>query len=379
MVQKYDLIIVTGEPFPWGKAASNRLLCYATAMAKTKKVLVLTFCSPYNENPTICGCIGGVEYRYMQRSRRRPVQLIRLMSLIYRYIKLLWLLFFRYKAPVAIFLSRKLAYAAIVKCILYLKGTKLYREISETPDNIKKKWRRNVALKMNVIFDGFIVISSGIEESLKPYAKRDANYFLLPVLVDMERFNLEKVAKRNVAFYCSGGNVERDGLLDTLAGFLQYRQYYKNEIKLEIATTLNLNDAYHRKVKDIIIKHPDVFTYLGCLHTTDIPYKLMEAQVLLLTPTQNYLTRGFPTKLGEYLASGTPVICSSIDDLREQIPEDVVRFVAPNSPVSIFEALQDILSNPVEANALGGVGRRWVACNYTMDGFAQSLISFLGI
>ena len=105
----------------------------------------------------------------------------------------------------------------------------------------------------------------------------------------------------------------------------------------------------------------------------------MEAKVLMLTPHKNYVTRGFPTKLGEYFASGTPVICSSIDNLVDQIPSDIVSFVRPNSPDDICEALNNLLSDNQASMELGDKARQWVTENYTMGNYRDGLVQFLGL
>ena len=376
--KSYDLIIVTGEPFPVGLAATNRLLCYSTALAKTKKVLVMTYSAPYN-CPSDSGNFDDVDFLYMHKKCTRPSRVKRLLLLLYRYIKLCFLLLFKYRSKSILYLSRKSVYAVLIKMISYLKSARYYREMSEFPryTNILKQ---QVARYTNKIFDGVIVISNELENSIKPYMSKNASIFCLPVLVQMSRFTkYGSIARKNVAFYCSGGNIERDGLLDTLNGFLLYRKGTETDIKLEIATPINLNDQYHRDAMAIISANPDAFTYLGALPTTSIPQKLIEASVLLLTPHQNYQSKGFPTKLGEYLASGTPIICSAIDDLYEQIPSTIVRFVAPNSPEDISEALKQILNNKDKSEELGKSGRQWVENNYTMVNYTSSMIDFLQI
>lgn len=379
MSKTYDLIVVTGEPFPYGMAASNRLLCYVSSIATTKKVLVLTYDAPYRKGVQEGGNINGVDYRYMQHYKKAPNKMVRLFFLLYRYVKLLLLLLFSYKCKAVVFLSRRMLYAMMIKCALIIKGVPFYREISETPENIKSRWKREFVLRTHHVFDGFIVISNGIEDLLKKYVRK-SRYFFLPVLVQIDRFNnYGMVSKRNIVFYCSGGNAERDGLLDTLNGFIQYRERYNVDIKLEIATALYESDSYHKKVKEVIDGYPLYFTYLGCLPTTEIPKRLMEARALMLTPHKNYVTRGFPTKLGEYLASGTPVICSSIQDLSEQIPSDIVYFVEPNSPTDICEALKHLLSDKQVSTELGERARQWVTANYTMDNYRDSLIQFLSL
>ena len=376
----FDLIVVTGEPFPLGLAATNRLLCYSTAIAKYKKVLVLTFGAPYDCYNEV-GIVDGVEFRYMHSKCDRPSKIRRLILLLYRYVKLLYLLLFGYKYSSVVFLSRKLTFAFFVKLIVSIKKGALYREISESPDDIVNKYKRRMAMRANRLFKGFIVISQGIETSIRSYAGDGKKFFYLPILVQMDRFKdySNTINKRDVAFYCSGGNAERDGLLDILNGFLLYKQRINNNTILEVATSFKTGNPYHKQARDIIYAHPEAFSYLGTIPTTEIPAKLMTASVLLLTPHQNYLTKGFPTKLGEYLASGTPIICSSIDDLYEQIPDSVVRFVSPNSPNEICEALTEMIPCNDQSRELGLRGRIWVEQNYTMSNYTSSLIDFLQI
>lgn len=376
--KSYDLIIVTGEPFPVGLAATNRLLCYSTALAKTKKVLVMTYNAPYNCQSD-SGSFEGVDFLYMHKKCNRPARIKRLFLLLHRYIKLCFLLLFIFKSKSILYLSRKSLYAFIIKLISVLKSSRFYREMSEFP-KYTNKLKQQVARYTNKIFDGLIVISNELENSIKPYTSKKSSIFRLPVLVQMSRFEkYGSVDKKNFAFYCSGGNIERDGLLDTLNGFLLYKQTADTDIKLEIATPINLNDKYHRDAMDIISAHPESFKYLGPLPTTSIPQKLIEASVLLLTPHQNYQSKGFPTKLGEYLASGSPIICSAIDDLYEQIPSTIVRFVAPNSPEDVSKALEQILNNKEKAEELGLSGRQWVENNYTMINYTSPMIDFLQI
>ena len=99
----------------------------------------------------------------------------------------------------------------------------------------------------------------------------------------------------------------------------------------------------------------------------------------MLTPHENYKSKGFPTKLGEYFASGTPVICSAIDDLKEQITPDVVSFVEPNDVQGISDAIIELIEDKEKAKAIGLRGREWVVKKYTMESYVGSLNDFLGI
>ena len=106
---------------------------------------------------------------------------------------------------------------------------------------------------------------------------------------------------------------------------------------------------------------------------------MVEASALILTPHNNYQTKGFPTKLGEYLASGTPTICSMIDDLSGVINANIVYPVKPNSPQMIADALYSILTNNEETENMTSSAKKFMKENYTIDTYKEQLISFLKI
>ena len=113
--------------------------------------------------------------------------------------------------------------------------------------------------------------------------------------------------------------------------------------------------------------------------TTEIPKLLVEASILIMTPHKNYESKGFPTKLGEYFASGTPVICSAIEDLKNQISSDVVKFVNPNDVQGICDAIIELTLDKEKAKDIGKRGQEWVIKKYTMEKYAEDMIKFLSI
>ena len=377
----YDLVIVTGEPFPIGKAATNRILCYASKLAHTKRIAVYTWAALYGVDYKIAGRYLGVDYYYMQKPSKRPSKLNRLITLIIRYLKLYFFLILFSKSHSVLYVSRNVPMALLIKLALSIKGVKMFREVSEVPTYTKNSLKKNLIMYSNKIYDGIIVISSSLGMLIGKFARKRAKFFELPILVYMDRFAaFDSIEKKKKLFYCSGGNVERDGLLDTLNGFLMFKKRTNDaEYTLEIATSLNLNDEYHKQVHRIIISNSDTIIYKGSLPTTEIPKLLTESSILMMTPHENYKSKGFPTKLGEYFASGTPVICSAIDDLKEQITPDVVKFVEPNNVQDVCDAIIELVKDKEKATAIGLRGRDWVIKKYTMDSYVDSMIEFLGI
>jgi len=387
----YDLIVVSIEPFPFGEAATNRMLSYLTGIAQSRRVMYLCVAGPVggnNPNTEPSGTFYGIDFRYMGH----PVdgagasRLVRAWRLAFRHILLVWLLLFKYSCKSVLMYSSSPRLGSLVRSLCRVRGWRSYKDITElrmVPGDDR--------------FSGIIAISSGIYDY---YSSVEASRkFLLPVLVDMKRFSGDNSFVQPsgdaepYVFCCSGANLERDGLLDCLNGFLLFHSTNAGSCyKFLIASALDMSNPYHVECKKIMDAHSDAIEYLGALPTYEIPRLLCRATALLLTPHKPYLTKGFPTKLGEYLASGTPTVCSSIDDLTSVLPAGPVGsaarndlgsiccyWVEPNSPVSIADRLTEIISDPVGAALVGDRGRSFMEKNFTIDSYKESLMDFLNI
>lgn len=91
----------------------------------------------------------------------------------------------------------------------------------------------------------------------------------------------------------------------------------------------------------------DNVTLHGYKPQSDVPSYLWYADALLLPPSLNHPSARWtsPVKLGEYLASGTPVIVSGIPALQDWLTDKEVTFFTPDSAVSMSEAIQNVLQN----------------------------------
>ncbi len=382
-MKKVDLLIITSQPVPYGLASTNRLLCYADGLAQRKNVEIITLSGPY-DNPQFqipqIGSIGNITYRYLGKTyqSKKTNTVVRAWNRLWRHLKLIKLLLIDYKARTILVLSRDNVLSVLLWIIAVCQRIRLFRETSETPEKLKNTVKRHISTYITRLYSGLIVISDGMKNYYRKILSDD-KFFILPVLVDMDAFtDYQNVEKKKYFFYCSGANLERDGFLDGLHAFLEFNKKYP-EYELQVATSLNMQDPYHQKAAEIMNDNTHCVKYLGKLPSFEIPQKLMQATALMITPHKNYLTRGFPTKLGEYLASGTPVICSSIDDLVTQLNHDCVYMVAPNSPQEIVSAMENIVNNPTKAKETGEKGRQFAINKFCIDSYIDGLISFLKI
>lgn len=83
-----------------------------------------------------------------------------------------------------------------------------------------------------------------------------------------------------------------------------------------------------------------------------VPPYLWHADVLLLPPSAREPSKDWtsPVKLGEYLASGTPIVCSNIPALRDWLGEEV-HWCAPDDGPSLAHAVRAALAEPPSRRA----------------------------
>lgn len=188
MMKKYDLIVVSAEPFPYGHAATNRMLSYLTGLAKRKDILYLCLASPSSSdsaNKEKEGCFSGIYFQYMSNPiiNHHRNFLFRALSLSWRHCLIFISLILFYKAKAVLIYSSKRQLTTVVQAACKIRRTPLYRDITELIGYNGSKKKNNIAkMKTNMAsYSGLLTISQGIYNYFDniPIEKK----FLLPVLV----------------------------------------------------------------------------------------------------------------------------------------------------------------------------------------------------
>ena len=87
---------------------------------------------------------------------------------------------------------------------------------------------------------------------------------------------------------------------------------------------------------------------------------------------------GFPTKVGEYLATGLPVITTKLGELAHSLCDrNQVIFAEPDDPLSLQDAIRFVWLNPLEAAKIGAAGKVWAKNNLEYQANADLLATFL--
>lgn len=118
--------------------------------------------------------------------------------------------------------------------------------------------------------------------------------------------------------------------------------------------------------------------FLGWCGRTTVIEELSKASagLVLLHPTPQYVI-SYPVKMFEYMAAGLPVIASDFPLWREIVESSGCGLlVDPLDPQAIASAMQWILDNPEEADAMGRRGRVAVEACYNWEAESHKLVTF---
>ena len=211
-----DILIITGEPFPIGMAATNRIISYAKELAKVRNVKLCTYHKP-KEDTQLFGEFEGIEYYYTGKEKKdKCSKLIRAYRLYKRKI-LIFDFIIKNRPKVIIYVSRDIGLFLLLRFFTWILKIKLYREISEAPLYIKNDIKRRIISRLYIFFDGMLMMTKFIRSYF--YFIPDKKCFILPMSVDISRFDKLNREDKKYFFYC-GADLERDGVLDILGVFI---------------------------------------------------------------------------------------------------------------------------------------------------------------
>ena len=122
----------------------------------------------------------------------------------------------------------------------------------------------------------------------------------------------------------------------------------------------------------------DRITFAGFLSYEELKSYMWHASALLLPLWANEersICR-FPTKLGEYLASGTPVITCPVGDVANYLSHEKNAFVVPAANVQAYgQAIRSVLDEPNKAQEIGARGKS-VSMDFDFRKHTDELIFF---
>ncbi len=231
-------------------------------------------------------------------------------------------------------------------------------------------------------YDGNIAISRNMEERIQ---KLNPNLLRIPILADVKRFSQKNPVRIDNELIQLGFTgyltMKKDGIGELIKAIGILRDKYNiGNIRLNLyGTGYRDTLAKIRKLIDEKGVTENVVLH-GQVPSESIPEILSQQDILLLTRPENLQTRfGFSTKLAEYMASGVPVLITSVSDNTLYVKDGENGFVscshkAADTAERLFEVIsrKDYLDKSIGQRARATALQHFDAVNYS-----DQLIQFL--
>jgi glycosyltransferase involved in cell wall biosynthesis len=324
---KMRIAILTPNPFPVGNVATNRFTTYAKAVAAAGvfvKVYVLKATEVLGcvNNTYVRGHFQGVNYEYMSKTTIWDLGANKIIKL-WQYVRGIATALQRIRADkitCVILYTNDPIYILIFGLYSKLFSLRIFIDKSEYPVVYRRRWSlyKVLYLKTFKLVDGVIVMTNELMSYYMTLISKKSSCFLLPMSVDTTRFSNGTIYTKNDVYYAAVfGTHNRDNILDTIKSFALFRENNPySEAKLYL-----IGDFDNLIAKELIMEYLECHKiirpfihFTGNIVASSIPDLLAGATILLTTPRE-YASGGFPTKLGEYLATGNPVVATAVGEI----------------------------------------------------------------
>ena len=227
---------------------------------------------------------------------------------------------------------------------------------------------------------GLFVMTNALKEYYVSKGIDPKNIEIINMTVDHSRFeSLIKNNNERYIVYCGNASNNKDGVDKLIESFSLISSKYP-DVKLYIigpkpksdADFLNLQLAKKIGVVDKII-------FTGSISSDEIPQYLVNAEICALErPNNKQATFGFPTKLGEYLLSKTPVVLTKVGDMPLFLEDNVsVVFSEPDNIEAFACRLDWALTHTEEVKSIGRKGYDVAMKQFNADIEAKKIINFV--
>lgn len=371
------VVIITDAPFPTGYAPTNRIGSYCSGFRENNTPVIVYCIAPTEtsgniKNSEFSGTFNGAQYFYTTKTTIKSKYFwARPLMRIYGVFALLCKLVVNRKqlanSAIIIYLSPSIRELAIMY-LCKLLGLKIYKEESEYPFIYfrRKKFFRELRLKVYqkigyARYNGILVMTQNLFSYFRDTCNLPADRMVhVPMTVDLSRFagQVNQNPECFVITYVGYLNEFKDGVI-TL--FRAFAIAHKNHANLTLrlvgpASSADITNEINKLIAEEQLQSK--VDLMGSVSSQDIPRILKDSSILVLArPSSLQAEGGFPTKLGEYLATKNPVITTNVGEISQYLQDNVSAFIVePDSVEKLAKKISSVVENYSHALEVGERG-----------------------
>ncbi len=395
---KLNIIIIGTLSFPSGFAETCRLILFSRGIIELFHNIKLLCLYPTEfkhykiKNKLLKGKHEGIEYEYTCRTTAVPdnklkkyylrsIGIIKSIIKVYRYNKI-------QKIDALIMATREPSVIFVYYLYSRFLGIPIIHEAGEYPfigmaksfiTKIDKFLYIHFAVKL---FDGIFSPTKALLRYFKNILPKSKKLALITMMVDPDKFvnmNIKKNINSPYIAYCGDLGYNKDGVPILIKAFKTIAEKY-NGLKLCLigsTTDMKALSNLKNKVKELDLNNRVIFT--GRIEHKEIPDYICNAKLLVLSrPANKQAEGGFPGKLGEYLATGNPVVVTRVGEIPDYLTDNKNAFLSKADSAEAFAKRMDYaLSNYNTAIKVGLAGQKLTHSIFHYKTQSQILIDFI--
>lgn len=389
-----NVYIITKEPFPNGMASTQRIKCYAQAIAPyVNKVEVLVYIRTEQDSKRknhVSGFLNSIPYKYISgKTIESSNLLLKSFHYLFDRIRLLVYLKKRIKKGDVVFayVNSDVRFTLFLIRFVHKLGAIFIRDLCEIPygtgieskSNIRK---RNITFKYQFpLLDGVISISDNLSSMFSKYNPK-VEVLKVPILVDFDSCNNKsKVTKdsRPFIFHCGTLYEQKDGILGLLEAVCLANVNRTNKILLKC--TGNINKSPHAKgIREIISKYDadEYIKFTGYLSEDELKENIAKASLVVINKYINQQnTYCFSTKLAEYMAASKAIIITQVGEAMNWLTDkENAIIIPPGNTKTLSTTINRLIDNVSLCEKLGNNANEFCRENFDYRVYGKTIIEY---
>lgn len=389
--QKFKIGVLCAKPFPKGMASTTRIISYSKGLIQNgAEVEVYSFDRVGDDSPDpLDGEVEGVKYflpwKYHTKKGKfchffidRPhiywgtIRKIRVshkhQPFDYFLVSTDFISHFRFFLPQLFMMRIPMAFVIDE----YPLAIRMLKDRISMWDKLRYKL-------YHTFFRKRIVMTKALENYYNKEISPKPTYILCTVL-DEKRF--EGIVRQPVdrKYICYMGNMmlTKDNVDNIVRAFSMVAHDFP-DIDLHLYGTPNSEDKAFVEscISECGMKERAFIK--GRVDYEAVPQILVNATLLVASqPNTKRAEGGFPTKMGEYMMSHTPMLITDVGEIGEYVHDGETTFmVPPEDSVAYAEKIRYILTHESEAYQVASNAYAYAINNFTAKGATSEIIPFL--